>query len=358
MNPLGWYPGSNVQSFNVYYKPLYTELKSLKEGVDLSKLKWKSEITLRSNYNPPNVGDNPQKAIYSEKLKWNAQSKLKNILWENYDYKRQLNDQASIKLSKVDSDRIPEDEENLTTLRQRRPRLPTLQPQKQQNSKDYQSYYSSHNPKQPSSNYNDPQSTNYHDSNRSLTDSGTDLSYTKYIKIGRKKPSEYLFGKKQSEAERIAMQFQKFKATRRMKLADRSPNHQLDPTKVNSIQSFSKYKDTLPQIHQKVGHAQTDRPAYQEQQNHNYYNPGYLSDRSIGNKSSRSNYKEQIIRKKFVVPEIKHSNLKRFQWDQDLKKRAKSQLQNEMTKSNEAINFFFNSNTVKMLIWRRFWVVF
>lgn len=132
-----------------------------------------------------------------------------------------------------------------------------------------------------------------------------------------------------------------------MKLIDR---YNVDQNKVNSIQNFSKYKDTLPQIRKgQMGHAYTDRPNYQQQQynnnnqptyqslNPNYYQSGYLSDRSRANKSSRSNYKDQIVRKKFVVPDIKHSNQRRFQWDQDLKKRAKSQLQNEMTRSNEVI---------------------
>lgn len=138
-----------------------------------------------------------------------------------------------------------------------------------------------------------------------------------------------------------------------MKLVDR---YNVDQNKVNSIQNFSKYKETLPQIRkpQQMGHAFTDRPNYQHQQysnnqptyqslNPNYYQSGYLSDRSrAANKSSRSNYKDQIVRKKFVVPEIKHSNLRRFQWDQDLKKRAKSQLQNDNEVNHQQDCFYWH----------------
>lgn len=149
---------------------MYSELKSIKDGVDVDKLKWRSEVSLRGSYQPHNVGNHPQKAIYSEKLKWNSKSKLRNILWENFDYKK---NEISIKLSKVDSERIPEEDDSFSQRQQHQPKQTRKQQQAQKtntkNNKDYQNYYPN-NPNQQNNN-------NYNDLNQSLTDSGTDLSY-------------------------------------------------------------------------------------------------------------------------------------------------------------------------------------
>lgn len=183
LNPLGWYPGSNVTSFNVYYKPLYSELKSIKNGVDVEKLKWRSEASLRRNYHPPNVADHPQKAIYSEKLKWNSKSKLRNILWENFDYKK---NEIPIKLPKVDSELIPEEGSSVNKRQQYQPRQRKHSqhtPQNNASSKDYQNYYPN-NPNQQSNNYNDL---------NELTDSGTDLSYQVTTTTGFLASRNFLF---------------------------------------------------------------------------------------------------------------------------------------------------------------------
>lgn len=116
------------------------------------------------------MGNHPQKAIYSEKLKWNSKSKLRNILWENFDYKK---NEIPIKLSKVDSERIPEEDDSFSQRQQHQPKQTRKQQQAQKtntkNNKDYQNYYPN-NPNQQNNN-------NYNDLNQSLTDSGTDLSY-------------------------------------------------------------------------------------------------------------------------------------------------------------------------------------
>jgi len=132
--------------------------------------------------------------------------------------------------------------------------------------------------------------------------------------------------------KRLKVQYEKFKAAKMKRLQEKQQQEyeNIDATKVNSIQSFSKYKG-LPQIKTSSTGFNTDRGFYANTDTR-------MTMRTRNNmKSSRSNYIEQVAKKKFVIPEIKHSTQRRFQWDQELKKRAQSQLQQEKQEINQSI---------------------
>jgi len=99
-------------------------------------------------------------------------------------------------------------------------------------------------------------------------------------------------------ARLLRIQYEKFKKAKLLKLANKNNylENNVDKNKVNSIQSFSKHKG-LPQIKSSMNGYLSDRSFYK--------NDGYLTDRSSKNPKSRLN---QMINKKIVMPEIKHSN--------------------------------------------------
>ena len=60
MKSMRWYPGSKIETFNIYYRPLHKELKSERDNEN--RLKWKSEPSFNKlSYNYP-INDNNNRA--------------------------------------------------------------------------------------------------------------------------------------------------------------------------------------------------------------------------------------------------------------------------------------------------------